>query len=322
MKRRQLVLASALAVALPQIRAQGWPDRPIKLIIPGGPGGATDVRGRWLADRLGPLLGQPIVLDYKPGAGGNIAAQVAARSIPDGNTLLLIHQGLAAINPHVYSQPGYDPFADFAWITTVGESPLVLALHPEVKASSLQALIALSRSKPGKMTYGSPGIGTPPHLAAALFARHAAIAAVHVPYKTGGPMLQDLLGGQIDWAMDSISLLLPHIRAGKLRAVAMTGRARAPVLPEVATFAELGLAECEYISWMGLAAPAATPQSIISKLHEKTTDVLNSADAQAWFRALGGQPAARTPEQFAALVRDDHARLGQAIRDADIRVDR
>lgn len=227
-QRRQWILGGTLAAALPSTWAStgSWPDRPVRIIV-GGAGSVTDIRSRWLAERLARLIGQPVIVQAQGGAGGNIGAEMAAHSAPDGYTLLCIHQGTAAINPHLYARTGYDSLTDFAPITRFGYRSLMLTVHPDVPARSVKELIALAKAKPGSLNYGSPGMGTPPHLASELFKRSAGIQAVHVPFKGGGALGAALLGGQITWSMDGLTAQLPLVKAGKLRARSHRSCARA-----------------------------------------------------------------------------------------------
>ena len=240
-----------------------WPAKPIQLIVPGGAGGVVDIRGRWLAERLAPALGQPVIVENKLGAGGNIGMGMAARSKPDGYTLVIIHQGTMTINPHLYSRLGYDPLTDFIPITRLGLGPLLLAVNPKVPATTVSELVQFAKANPGKLTFSSPGVGTPPHLASELFKRVAGIDVAHVPYKGGGQAVADLIGGHITFTIEGLTVLLPQVKAGKLRALGVTGPRRVASLPEIPTIAEAGVAGYEFQGWVGVAAPAGTPKPII-----------------------------------------------------------
>ena len=316
-----LMFAAATAAALPTAWANepAWPTRPLRIVVSGGPGSVTDIRARWLAERLTPALGQPAMVENRPGAGGTIGTEHAARSAPDGYTLLLIHQGTMAVNPHLYSRLGYDPLADFAPITRFGYGSLVLTVHPSVPAASVAELIQLAKAKPGTLSYGSPGVGTPPHLASELFKRAAGIDAIHVPYKGGGALATDLLGGQITWSMDGVTAQLPHVRSGRLRALAVSGAQRVAALPEVPTIAEAGLPGFEYAGWTGIAAPAATPKPVVARLHAEITKAMASAEGRDWFASIGAEPGAMTPEEFAAFIRAEYAKWGKVVREAGIK---
>ncbi|MDW3684455.1 tripartite tricarboxylate transporter substrate binding protein [Cupriavidus sp. CV2] len=317
--RRKLLLL-AMAAALPDARAQepAWPARPVRLIVPGGPGGVVDLRARWLADRLAPALGQPLIVDNHPGAGGIIGTEMAARSAPDGYTLVIVHQGTMAINPYLYGHLGYDPIADFAPVTRVGFGPLMLAVNPGLPVQSVADLVRLAKSRPGQLSYGSPGIGTPPHLAGELFKRMAGIEVTHVPYKGGGQAVTDLMAGHIAFSIEGLTVQLPQVKAGKLRALGVTGAQRLTSLPDIPTIAEAAVPGYEYIGWVGLAAPAATPKPVIAKLYREAAKVLNSAEGREWFASFGAEPGGEPPEVFAAFIRAEYAKWGKVMHDAGI----
>jgi tripartite-type tricarboxylate transporter receptor subunit TctC len=308
-----LVCASALPAA-----AQDYPSGPIRIIAPSPPGSPRDIRARWVAERLATALGQPVIVENKAGAGGNIGMQAAAKSPADGHTLVIVDTGTLAQNPHLYQRTGYDALADFIPVTRLVDATLMMAVHPDVPARSVAELIQLAREKPGKLSYGSSGIGTPPHLAGELFRIMAGIEVVHVPYKGAAPALADLLGGRITYTIDSPSMQIQPVNAGKLRALAVTGASRSAVAPDVPTFIESGLAGYEYRSWMGIAVPAGTPKAIVTRLNQELVRVLRQPDAKAWFAAQGGDVVGDEPEAFAAVVRADHARWGKVIREAGI----
>ena len=298
-----------------------WPIKPVRIIVPGGPGGVIDIRARWLADRLMPALGQSVVVENKPGAGGNIGTEMGARSAPDGYTLTIVHQGTMTINPHLYSRLGYDPLADFAPITHLGVGPLLLAVNPDVPVATVAELVQLAKAKPGQLNFGSPGIGTPPHLAGELFKRVAGIDVVHVPYNGGGQSATALISGQVSFMIEGLSVVLPLVKAGRLRPLAVTGPRRAASLPDVPTMAEAGLPAYEFVGWVGIAAPAATPKPIIDRLYREIGKVLATAEAREWFGAVGAEPLADAPEAFAAVIRAEHAKWGKVIREAGIRIE-
>ena len=301
--------------------AQTYPVKPIRLIVTSPAGSVSDIRARWVSERLTMALGRSIVVDNRGGAGGNIGAEAAAKSPKDGYTLVIIHQGTAALNPHMYAHPGYDPIVDFAPITRFVVSPLLLAVHPATPAKTVGELIEMVKKKPGQYYYGSPGSGTPPHMAAELFKRMARIDATHVPYKGGAAALLDLMGGRLTYTFDSLALQLPHVKTGKIRALAMTGTKRVSSLPDVPTVAESGLPQYEYLSWMGLAAPAGTPRDIVTQLNAVVVKILKTPEARDWFVEQGGEPVGDTPEEFAAFIKYEYARWGPIIREAGIRAD-
>jgi tripartite-type tricarboxylate transporter receptor subunit TctC len=320
--RRDFLFALALGATLPPVRSQGaaWPTRPLR-IVSGGAGSVTDIRARWLAERLGPALGQSVVVDAVAGAGGGLAAEQVARSAADGHTLVVIHQGTAAVNPHLYARLGYEPLTDFAPITRFGHGPLLLTVHPGVAVHSVKDLIALAKAKPGTLNFGSPGNGTPPHLASELFKRMAAIDATHIPYKGGGPLMAAMLSGQLTWSMEGPTAQLPHVRAGSLRPLAVTGSKRLAALPDVPTVAEAGLPGYEYTGWTGIAAPAATPRPIVERLHAEIARIAASDEGRRWFEAAGAEPGIQSPEDFAAFIRAEHDKWGKVVREAGLRAE-
>jgi tripartite-type tricarboxylate transporter receptor subunit TctC len=320
--RRQLVLAAAGTFAALAAAAQGsaWPARPLRLVA-GGPAGIADIRGRWLAERLGAALGQPVVVENNGAAGGNVGAEQVARAAPDGYTLLVLHQGIAAINPHLYAQIGFDPLRDFAPVTRFGHGSLLLTVHPSLPVTSVRELIALARQKPGALNFGSPGNGTPPHLAAEMFRRAAGIETTHIPFKGGGAMMTALLAGQVQWCMEGLTAQLPHVRAGSLRALAVTGARRVPTLPDLPTIAEAGVPGYEYAGWTGLAAPAATPRAVVDRLQAEVARIAATDEARQWFAATGADAGVLSPDAFNAFIREEHTRLGRLIRDAGLRAE-
>ena len=308
--------------ALPSAAAEdAWPAKPIRILVPGGVGGVTDIRARWLANKIAPILGQPVVVENRPGAGGLMGMESGARSAPDGYSLVIIHQGTMAVNPHLYARLPYDPVKDFAPITRLGFGSLVLTVNSGVAAKSVSELIALARRRPGELSFGSPGVGTPPHLAGELFKREAGIDAIHVPYKGGGQAASDLIAGHVDYSIEGLNVMLPHIQAGRVRALAVTGPKRVASLPDVPTMREAGLRDYEFVGWVGIAAPAATPKAIVTKVYEAIAQVLSTPEAREWFGDVGADPGGEPPEVFGAFVRDEHLKWGKVIRDAGIKVE-
>jgi len=319
--------ALAVVVALSQghsvshAQERAWPAKPIRLIVPGGAGGVVDIRARWLSERLAQRLSQPVYVDNLPGAGGNLGTAQAAHAAADGYTLAMVHQGTMTINPHLYGRLGYDPLKDFAPIARVGVGPLVLAVNAALPVTSVAQLVALARDKPGQLTFGSPGIGTPPHLAGELFQRLAGIRLTHVPYRGGAQAVSDLIGGQISMSIEGTNVQLPFVRSGQLRALAVTGPRRLAVLPDVPTLAEAGVAGYEFIGWVGIAAPAATPPPIIDRLQREIAAVRASPQAREWFASYGLEPGDESPEAFAEQIRAEHARFGSLIHAAGIKAE-
>jgi len=305
MNRTTLValLAFTLAAAFPLPAAAeevSWPVKPVRILVPGGPGGVTDIRARWLAERLTPLLGQSVIVENKPGAGGNIGMEIGAHSAPDGYTLTIIHQGVMTVNPHLYSRLGYDPLADFVPITYLGVGPLLLAVHPDVRASTVAELVQLAKAKPGQLSYGSPGVGTPPY---------------------GGQAVSDLIAGHISYSIEGLTVQLPQVKAGRLRALAVTGPQRVASLPDVPTMAEAGLPGAEFQGWVGIAVPAATPKIIVARLYRDVSSILVTPEAHAWFGEAGAEARTDPPDVFAAAIRVEYAKWGKVIREAGIKIE-
>jgi tripartite-type tricarboxylate transporter receptor subunit TctC len=321
--RRKLVNGMGLAVlACPASHAQsGWPGKPVRIVVAGGTGGVVDIRARWLAERLSTGLGQPVIVENRAGAGGNIGTQSVARSEPDGRTLLFVHQGTMAINPHLYPHTGYDPLTDFAPITRLGVGPLLLTVNRDVPAHSVAELVQLAKARPGALNYGSPGIGTPPHLASELFKRAAGIQATHVPYKGGGALMTDLLAGHLTWSMDGMNTQLPHVKSGRLRALAVTGPRRLQSLPDLPTIAEAGVPGYEYLSWTGVSAPAGTPRPVIAQLYQEISNLSATPEAREYFSSFGLDAGIEPPEEFASFIKAEYVKWGAVIHDAGIRLE-
>lgn len=298
--------------------AEIYPGRPVRLIVPSTPGSPPDIRSRWVAEKLAAEFGQSIVIDNRPGAGGNIGTAAAAKSAPDGYTLVLAHQGTFAINPYLYARTGYDPIADFAPVTRIVVSPMLLAVHAEMPVSSVANLIRIAREKPGLLTFGSGGTGTPPHLAGELFKKMAKIDVMHVPYKGAAAALVDLMAGRLSFTIDSTAIQLPYVKTGKIKALAVTSAKRIASLPDVPTVGESGLSAYEYWSWMGICAPAGTPTAIVTRLNQKIVGILATPQAREWFAEQGGEPKGETPQAFAAFIKAEHAKWGAIVRDAGI----
>jgi tripartite-type tricarboxylate transporter receptor subunit TctC len=311
----------ALILAAGAARAQApWPAKPIRVIVPGGAGGVVDLRARWVTERLARSLGQPLLVEPQPGAGGRIGTETAIRSAPDGYTLLVTHQGTVAVQPHLF-RLAYDPLAQLEHVTSFGAGVLVLAVHPSVQATTVRELIALARSASPALSFASPGIGTPPHLAAELFRHMAGLPGLHVPYKGGGQAASDLVGGHVAWAMDGLTVLQPHVKAGRLRALAVTGTRRIAAMPDVATVAEAGVPGYEYVGWVGLAAPLGTPKPVLERLQRESAAILAQPEAAEYFGPLGVEPGGAPSEQFTAFVHAEHAKWGKVIRDAGIKAE-
>jgi tripartite-type tricarboxylate transporter receptor subunit TctC len=300
--------------------AQAYPTKPVRMIVAVPPGGPADTLARLVGPGLSEALGQTVVIDNRPGANGIIAYETTARATPDGYTFTAVAAGVA-INPSLYRNVPYDPVRDFAPITLGITVPNILIVHPGVKAASVQELLAQARARPGQMTFASAGNGTSGHLALELFRQTTGINVIHVPYKGGGPALADLVGGQVQ-ALFSIALAAtPQIKAGRVRALAITSAKRSPVAPELPTVAEVGLPGFEVVGWFGWLAPAKTPRAIVNRLHTEIVKVLGRPDIRERLLSQSTEPVGNTPAEFAAFIRSEHAKWGKVIRDANVRVD-
>jgi len=324
--RRRLVGSAAAFAAfagyIAAPRAQSaWPSKPVRIVVPGGAGGVTDIRARWLAERLSPALGQSVVVENRAGAGGNLGTVAAVRSPPDGYTLLIVHIGTMTINPHIYPNPGYDPLTDIAPITRLGVGPQALAVHKDVPARSVEELLALARAKPGELTFVTPGVGTPGHLAASLLMHRAGIKVTHIPYKGGGQAVQDLIAGHVTFTIDGLTLLRPFVQDGRLRVLAVTTSQRAKSMPDVPTMAEAGVPGYELTAWAGIGAPAGTPRPVIDRLYGEIARIAATAEAKAWFDSFGIDAGAEPPDAFAALVRAEYAQMGEVVRATGIKAE-
>lgn len=300
---------------------QPYPVKPIRLIVPSAAGSPPDIRARWLAEKLRSALKQPIIVDDRAGAAGIIGTQAAVRSAGDGYTLLMVHQGTLALNPHLYPQLPYDPIKDLSPVSRLVVSPMLLTVHPGVPAKSVADLVRLAKKNPGQLNFGSPGAGSPPHMAGELFRRMAHIDVLHVPYKSAPAAQVDLIGGRLTYTFDAIASALPQARAGKVTALAVTSAKRLASLPDIPTVAESGLQGYEYWSWMGVCVPSATPKEIVARLNAEISKILRSTEAHDWFAEQGGEPIVETPEEFGAFISAEHARWGAIIREAGIKVE-
>ena len=319
--RTPILAASLLVLRQGSARAEDYPSGPIRVIAPGPAGSPRDLRARWIAEQLGPSLERPVIVDNKPGAGGNIGMEAAARSAADGRTLVVVDVGTLAQNPHIYGRPGYDPLSDFAPIILLVEAPLLLAVPISSPVQTVSDLVSMARSAPGKLSFGSPGIGTPPHLAAELLNGAAGLQVLHVPYKGAALAIQDLMAGRLDYVIDSVALLQPLAKAGKVRAIALTGESGLDGLPGVPTFAAAGWPQVVYQSWTGLAAPAGTPKALVARLNHELSRVLATDAAKAWFRGEGAAIVGGSPSQFAQRIESDYQRWQAIIRRAGIKAE-
>jgi tripartite-type tricarboxylate transporter receptor subunit TctC len=313
---RILILVSVTAAG--GAAAQTCPAKTVRLIVPFAPGGSTDITARIVAQKLGEAWKQQVLVDNRSGAGGNIGAEAVARAAPDGYTLLLATTGVMSINMFLYKTLTYDAARDLAPVTQIGSLPLILIVHPSLPAKSVKELIAIAKAKPGALTYASSGVGGATHMTAELFRAMAGVDIVHVPYKGSGQAMVDLVAGQVVVAFDQIVSSLPHVEAGKLRALAVTSGKRFESVAKLPTVAEAGVPGYEAVSWNGIAAPAATPAAILTRVQADTARVLQLPDIKDRFSKDGIEPVGSTPEQFAAHVRSEREKWGKVVKTAGI----
>jgi tripartite-type tricarboxylate transporter receptor subunit TctC len=327
MPSRRNFLAGAAAIgcgalAAQPSAAQNYPSRPVKIVIPFAPGGPTEFILRLLADRLTARFGQAFVIENRPGgAGGTIGAKSVAIAEPDGYTLLFSSPGPLVTAPAIYNNLDYDPIRSFAPIAMVIYAPQMLAVHPALPVNSLAELIAYARNNPGKITFGSSGYGTQPHMLGEMLKRMAAIDIVHVPYRGAGQSVTDLLAGQVQMIFETTAILLPHVQGGRLRALAVAVEARSPYLPDIPTTAELGYPKILASFWSGLLAPAGTPAAIIEKLNLTVNDILRSKEAQSGLTRLNAEARIGSPQDFAAFIVAEKGRWAAIASTTGIKVD-
>jgi len=317
---KKLLLTIGIAAAVSG-QAQAWPDKPVTLLVPFPPGGSTDMIARTLSPKLQEKLGATFIIDNKPGAGGAIGAVAAKRAAPDGYTIFVSSLGPFVIGPHLIKDGGYDPLKDFDYITVAVQAPNVLAVPANSPHKTLADVIAYEKANPGKMTFASAGNGTSDHLTAALFWQQTGTTGVHVPYKGGAPAMADLLGGQVDATFMNINTGLPNIKAGKLRALAITSTKRSPLLPDVPTMEESGIKNFTVYSWQAVAAPKGLPSDIKTKLHSAIVSALNDPQVKPKLLELGFEIVANTPEQFTAFQASEFARWKKVIEVGKITAD-
>lgn len=311
------LLVSLLLFAATSVLGQAYPTKPVRLIIPFPPGGSNDIVGRVMAAQLTERLGRTVVVDNRSGAGGTIGTEIAAKSQPDGHTLLIISVP-HTYNPWLYKLP-YDPVKAFVPVGMIGTAPTSLAVHPGVPASSARDLIALARAKPGQIHFATAGVGTFTHLSSELFRSMAGIDLVHVPFKGGGPAIISVVAGQTQMIFGTLIQNLPHIRANRVKALGIGSTRRNAALPEVPTIAESGLPGYEAANWWGILAPAGTPAAVLKRLYNEIAASLGAPDTQKWFTAEGAEIVNRTSEEFGAFIVAETAKWGRVIKDAGIR---
>ncbi|HEX5930936.1 MAG TPA: tripartite tricarboxylate transporter substrate binding protein [Methyloceanibacter sp.] len=316
---RALLATLSVAFALHAYGQDAWPTRPVRMILPFPPGGGTDILGRLIAERLSAGIGQPVVTENRGGAGGNVGAEAAARSAPDGYTIVLVAPSLA-ISPTLYSKINYDPVKDFAPISLVATVPNVMVTQPSLPGQ-LQEFIAFVKAKPGALNFGSGGAGTSNHLAGELFNIVIGARLVHVPYKGVNLAMQDVLAGNVHLVFIGIPAAAPHIKAGKLRALAIVAPQRSTALPDVPTVAEAGLKDFEVTTWYGILAPVGTPQSVVKRLNAELVKVMHAPEMKEKLTATGTEPLTSTPEEFAAYIKREIVKWRDVIRRAGVKAD-
>lgn len=317
-------LAGVLALTVlsaPVWAQEKYPSRAVRMIVPFPAAGVTDLAARQVGQRLNEAWGQPVVIDNRPGAGGTIGTELAAKALADGYTLMMGSVSTHAIAPSLYAKPGYDPLKDFAAITEIATTPNVLVVNAALPVKNLKELVALARKRPGELTFGSNGNGTNNHLAGEMLQAVTGIKLQHVPYKGSAFATSDLLGGHISMMFDVVLTALPMVKAGKLRPLATAAAKRSPVLPDVPTAAESGLGDFQVLVWLGLWAPANVPQEILNKIHADTVAGLRTPKMQDFFLSQGAEVVASTPAQFTTHIRDETARWKKVIDSAKVHLD-
>ena len=315
-------LLSILLIVFSTAAQAQWPQKPVKVIVPFAPGGASDLMPRIVGDKLTQMWGQPVVIENRPGAAGNLGMELGAKAAPDGYTLLSAPNGNMVVNPHMYSKLAYDVFRDLAPITRIASVQNVLVVHPEVPARTVKELIALAKARPGELNFASPGNGSQAHVAVELLKLRLGLDLVHVPYQGVGPALKDLLGGRITMMVAQVPSALPHIKAGKLRALGVASGAPLAALPGVPTIAEAAeLKGFEAVSWYALMAPAGTPKEVIAKIQGDIAGVLKLPDVREKLEAQGADPSGETPAELAARIRGEYDYWGEVVKKAGIKAD-
>lgn len=323
MTRRRLLLAAfaagALSVAAAQPgAAQGFPSGPIRIIAPFPAGGLVDVLARAVGEEMAKGLGQPVIVENKPGAGGNLGAEMVAKAAPDGYTLLMTSPGIQSINQFLYKNMPFDPETAFTPISLVADMPMLVLVHPKTNIKTLKELVAAAKANPGKLNFGSAGVGTTGHLGQALLVHVAGIKVAHVPYRGAAPAVNDLLAGHIDGVVDNPPIVMPHIRSGAFTPLAVAAKERLGLLPDLPTSVEAGLPDWQASSWFGLMAPAGTPPDIIKRLHAEVVKAVRAPSMQRFITESGVKLIGNTPDEFAALIRDERKKWGEIIKAANI----
>lgn len=323
MNRRRLLCRVALAAAIAAVGAgplfaQSYPTKPVKMVVPYPPGGPTDVQARVIAQKLGENLGQPVIIDNRGGAGGMLGSDLVAKAAPDGYTLLMGASGPHAVGPLMRKVPLYDPLRDFTALSLVSFSPLMLVVHPSVKATTVTELIALAKAHPGQLNYGSFGNGTMAHFAGELFKSMAGVEIVHVPYKGSAPAVADLLAGQIPMMFDTVITALPHVKSGRLRGIAVTKATRSAAAPDLPTVAEAGLPGFEAVSWIGLMGPAGMQKDVVDRLSNEMVKILRDQGVREKLFTAGAEPVGSSASEFAAHMKAELERWEPVVKAAGL----
>jgi len=309
-----------LVLAFPVAAEQDYPSRTLRIVVPFAPGGSTDIFARYIADKLAPALAQPVVVENRAGAGGNIGAEAVARSAPDGYTLLMATTGVMSINNALYANMTYDAAKDFEPVIFVASITNVLVVAPDLPATSVRELIALAKAKPGALSFGSSGAGSSTHLSSELFKSMAGIDILHIPYKGSSQALTDLMAGRISMIIDNMPGAIGFIKEGRVRALGVTGSKRSPALPGLPTIAEAGVAGYESLSWSGIAVPAGTPKDVVARLNREIAAILAQPDIREKFAQAGAEPVGGPPQQFADHIRSEREKWSKLIRERGITI--
>jgi tripartite-type tricarboxylate transporter receptor subunit TctC len=309
-----IAVVAALTLCATHAMAQTYPAKPVRMVVPFPPGGTPDILGRILTQKLTATLGQPVLIDNRGGAAGNIGVESVARSAPDGYTLIVGHSGTFAVNPSLYARLPFNPTKDFAPVTLVAMVPNLLVVHPSLPVKSVKELVALAKARPGEINYGSAGVGSVPYMAVEYFKQLTDTNIVAIQYRGVGAMLTDLLGGQISMTFAGVTAFLPHVKAKQLRAIAVGTNKRIALLPEVPTVAEAGIPKYEQTVWYGVLAPAGTPREVVSRLNAEIVKALQQPDMLAQFAAQGATPTTSTPDEFGEFIRQETARWAGVIK--------
>jgi tripartite-type tricarboxylate transporter receptor subunit TctC len=320
---KPLVRFAALAVALgiaSAAWAQAYPQKAVRMVVPFAPGGTTDIVARLIAAKMGPALGQSVVIDNRPGANGIVGSEVVAKAAPDGYTLMMGYLGNLAMNPALYAKLPYDPIRDYVPVTLVASTTQAIVVNPALPARTVKELVALAKAQPGQLHYASAGVGAPSHLSGELFKQMTGIDMVHVPYKGGGALMTDLISGQVKVSFGGLAAALPHVKSGKLRLLAVASAKRSPAVPDVPAVAET-VPGFDVPSWLGIVAPAGTPRPIVERLHGEIAKVLATDEIKERLATEGGEVIAGGPEEFAAYLKSEIAKWDKVIKGANIRAE-